>query len=124
MAILPIPSGLVRLQAGRAHDNTTSHDHAPSPLSPWPGPPGSTRSYHTMIKATGLVCKLDSTKIRLIRTRDGKPGLNYLCTGLQKFWHHIDEDARDTASAWLKESPCARLDYGAFKAPIVSVIAN
>ena len=34
-------------------------------------------------------------KIGLIRTRDGEPGLNYLCSGLQKYWHHIDGDVKD-----------------------------
>src|ERR1700758_2871877 len=95
MAIPPIPSGHVRLQASRAPDDTTGHDHVSSPLSPWPAPPGSTRSYHAMIKAAGSICNLDCTKNSLIRTRDAEPGLDYLCTGLQKFWHHIDEDARD-----------------------------
>ena len=30
-------------------------------LSPWPAPPGSTRSYHAMVKPTGSICNLDCT---------------------------------------------------------------
>ena len=42
-----------------------------------------------------FACNGESPKNRLIRTPDGEIGLNYLCSGLQKFWHYIDRDAHD-----------------------------
>ena len=42
-----------------------------------------------------FACNGECPKNRLLRTRDGQPGLNYLCSGLQKFWHHIDQDVKD-----------------------------
>jgi uncharacterized protein len=41
-----------------------------------------------------FACNGECPKNRLIRTRDGVPGLNYLCSGLQKFWQDIDRDAK------------------------------
>ena len=40
-------------------------------------------------------CHGECPKNWLIRTRDGEPGLNYLCSGLQRFWQHIDHDMKD-----------------------------
>ncbi len=40
-------------------------------------------------------CYGECPKNRLIRTPEGEPSLNYLCSGLQKFWHHIDRDVQD-----------------------------
>jgi len=37
-----------------------------------------------------FACNGDCPKNRLIRTPSGEPGLNYLCSGLKKFWAHID----------------------------------
>jgi uncharacterized protein len=37
-----------------------------------------------------FACNGECPKNRLIRTPAGEPGLNYLCSGVQKFWQHID----------------------------------
>jgi len=42
-----------------------------------------------------FACNGECPKNRLIRTRSGEPGLNYLCSGFQKFWHHIDNEMKD-----------------------------
>jgi uncharacterized protein len=52
-----------------------------------------------------FACNGECPKNRLIRTEDGEPGLNYLCSGLQKYWHHIDEDAKDLARRVARGEP-------------------
>jgi len=42
-----------------------------------------------------FACHGECPKNRLIRTPSGEPGLNYLCSGLLKFWAHIDRDVQD-----------------------------
>jgi len=42
-----------------------------------------------------FACNGECPKNRLIRTGEGEPGLNYLCSGLQQFWQHIDHDMND-----------------------------
>ena len=42
-----------------------------------------------------FACNGECPKNRLIRTPEGEVGLNYLCSGLQKFWRHIDRDVQD-----------------------------
>ena len=50
-----------------------------------------------------FACNGECPKNRLIRTPQGEPGLNYLCSGLQRFWRHIDQDVQDI---------CRRLSRG------------
>ncbi|MBZ5600080.1 MAG: anaerobic sulfatase maturase [Acidobacteriia bacterium] len=37
-----------------------------------------------------FACNGECPKNRLLRTPSGEPGLNYLCSGLKRFWAHID----------------------------------
>lgn len=55
-----------------------------------------------------FACNGECPKNRLIRTRDGESGINYLCTGLQKFWHHIDNDAKDIRLRLAQGKPLRR----------------
>ena len=52
------------------------------------------REARPQAKAGKFACWGECPKNRLIRTRDGEPGLNYLCSGLLKFWQHIDPDMK------------------------------
>lgn len=42
-----------------------------------------------------FACNGECPKNRLIRTLNDETGLNYLCSGLGKFWRHIDRDVQD-----------------------------
>lgn len=55
-----------------------------------------------------FACNGECPKNRFIRTRDGEPGLNYLCTGLQKFWRHIDRDVQEICRNIAKGVPLKR----------------
>lgn len=52
----------------------------------------STESVHEQDRRP---CNGECPKNRVIRTLDGEPGLNYLCSGLQKYWHHADKPIED-----------------------------
>ncbi|HXZ87672.1 MAG TPA: anaerobic sulfatase maturase [Candidatus Binataceae bacterium] len=52
-----------------------------------------------------FACNGECPRNRLIRTPGGEPGLNYLCSGLYKFWTHIDRDARDICSHIARGEP-------------------
>jgi uncharacterized protein len=52
-----------------------------------------------------FACNGECPKNRLIRTFDGEPGLNYLCSGLQKFWQHIDQDTEDLRGRIARGEP-------------------
>jgi hypothetical protein len=47
-------------------------------------------------------------KNRLIRARDGEPGLNYLCAGLKKFYKHALPEVERIAAGIRKQQPVAR----------------
>jgi uncharacterized protein len=52
-----------------------------------------------------FACNGECPKNRLIRTHAGEPGLNYLCSGLQKFWHHIDRDVQEICKRIARGEP-------------------
>ncbi|RJP64820.1 MAG: anaerobic sulfatase maturase [Candidatus Abyssobacteria bacterium SURF_17] len=50
-----------------------------------------------------VACHGECPKNRLLRTPDGEPGLNYLCTGLKSFFAHIDRPMRIMAELLRKK---------------------
>ena len=51
------------------------------------------------------LCNGECPKNRMIRTSSGDLGLNYLCSGLRKFWEHIDPYKREIVERVQRESP-------------------
>jgi serine-type anaerobic sulfatase-maturating enzyme len=52
-----------------------------------------------------FACNGECPKNRLIRTPEGEIGLNYLCSGLQNFWQHIDRDVQDICKRIARGEP-------------------
>ena len=55
-----------------------------------------------------FACNGECPKNRLIRTPEGEAGLNYLCSGLLRFWRHIDRDAQDICRRIARGEPLRR----------------
>jgi uncharacterized protein len=53
-------------------------------------------------------CWGECPKNRLLRTPDGEPGLNYLCTGLRRFFAHASRDANRMAKRLLDAPKISR----------------
>lgn len=54
-----------------------------------------------------FACNGECPKHRFTRTPDGEEGLNYLCAGYKKFFHHIDPYMRFMAEQLLQQKPPA-----------------
>jgi uncharacterized protein len=52
-----------------------------------------------------FACNGECPKNRLIRTPEGEMGLNYLCSGLMKFWKYIDDDVKEIAQCLASGQP-------------------
>ena len=52
-----------------------------------------------------FACNGECPKNRVIRTPSGEAGLNYLCSGFQRFWNHIDRDAQDICHRIARGEP-------------------
>ncbi len=55
-----------------------------------------------------FACNGECPKNRLIRTSEGEPGLNYLCSGLMRFWNHIDREAKEISRCITRGEPFDR----------------
>ena len=51
-----------------------------------------------------FACHGECPKNRFIRTPDGEPGLNYLCSGLRRYFGHIDPYMKRMAKQWRQEN--------------------
>ena len=54
-----------------------------------------------------FACNGECPKHRFISTPDGEPGLNYLCAGYKKFFHHIDPYMQTMANLLRHRRPAA-----------------
>ncbi|HEV8603834.1 MAG TPA: anaerobic sulfatase maturase [Tepidisphaeraceae bacterium] len=56
-----------------------------------------------------FACNGECPKHRFIQTPDGEPGLNYLCSGYKKFFHHIDPHMQTMANLLRHGQPAAQI---------------
>jgi len=54
-----------------------------------------------------FACNGECPKHRFLTTPDGEPGLNYLCAGYKKFFHHIDPCMQTMANLLRHQQPAA-----------------
>jgi uncharacterized protein len=54
-----------------------------------------------------FACNGECPKHRFLTTPDGEPGLNYLCAGYKKFFHHIDPYMQTMANLLRHQQPAA-----------------
>ena len=72
-------------------DTTEGAAKGPGPKFDLPPlPSGGSYRFHAMVEPSGALCNLGCN--RLLRTRSGEAGLNYLCDGLKRFYAHIGRD--------------------------------
>ena len=56
-----------------------------------------------------FACHGGCPKDRFIHTPDGEPGLNYLCAGYKRFFHHIDEAMQFMGMELSRQRPPANV---------------
>ena len=56
-----------------------------------------------------FACRGECPKNRFLKTPDGETGLNYLCSGLRKYFSHIDPYMQDMAKELMKNLPGYKL---------------
>ncbi len=56
-----------------------------------------------------FACNGECPKHRFIQSPDGEPGLNYLCAGYKKFFHHIDPHMQTMANLLRHGQPAAQI---------------